>query len=94
MNKIILADTCGLENLYNGGYIDKLTIVFGTSLITSEVIAEVGFRVPDALNSIDYAVVHMKQEEREFAEDIVDIATTLIAVSVKRNLEILSHKML
>lgn len=50
--------------------------MFGTSLITSEVLGR-RFRVPEALNSIDYAVVHMKHEERVFAEDIVDIATTL-----------------
>ncbi|MFQ6055013.1 MAG: hypothetical protein ACE5J3_03410 [Methanosarcinales archaeon] len=104
MTKIILADTCGIENLYDGGYIDKFNIVFGSAMISEaseEVLAEINFRVPDALNSIDYAVVHMKKEEREFAENIVDIVLTLfgkidlgivdasiISIASKRSLDI------
>lgn len=97
----IMADTCALEYSYKGGYAYFISKVYGTSLITPQILSEVGVRIPEVLNIIDYAVIQLNEEERELAYNIVDYAVSLfgkhdltladasiIAVSSNRNINI------
>ncbi|MFQ6072478.1 MAG: hypothetical protein ACE5KT_07250 [Methanosarcinales archaeon] len=101
MEKVVLIDTCALEDLYKAGQISNLDRVFGLSLLTQEILYEVEFRVPDALDIINYAIIPMKKDERRLAVNIADIAlmlfdkkdlgiedASIIAVSTKRGFDI------